>query len=226
MNTPAVGTRTRILNGGLDLLSGVGLSGVTLGVLAQQVGLSKSGLFAHFQSKEQVQLALLQKAAELAMSHVVKPSKRAAAGLPQLRALVQSWLGWSTKAGLRGGCPIAAALFELDDVEGIIREKVVELESQWRAELTSPVRDAVEQGHLRPNLDIEQFVWELCGIYLSHHASNRFLRDSQADQRALSAFESLLRNAQLNTPGKPPHSTRRSTSRKSAAARPSRRIHS
>lgn len=195
MTDAASSTHDRILSAGLDLLSETGLSGVTLGVLAQNVGMSKSGLFAHFRSKEDVQLALLDYSSEVAAIHVIRPAMRVAEGLARLRALVGNWLGWSTKAGLRGGCPVAAGLFELDDAEGPVRDKVLAMEAFWRGFLMALVQEVVDLGQLRPNLDVEQFVWELCGIYLSHHASRRFIRDPLADERAQTAFESLLRRS-------------------------------
>src|SRR6185436_1967998 len=125
-------------------MSQSGLSGVTLGVLADQVGMSKSGLFAHFQSKEDVQIDLLSHSAEFAMAHVVEPSMTADEGLPRLRALVENWFGWAQRAGLPGGCPVAAGLFEFDDVEGRVRDKVLELEGEFRGLLTALVRQAVD----------------------------------------------------------------------------------
>jgi AcrR family transcriptional regulator len=195
MTSSAPSTRERILDRGLDLLSVVGLSGVTLGILAEDVGMSKSGLFAHFRSKEEVQLSLLQHMADVANAQVVAPAMRAAEGLPRLQALVENWLGWTTKAGLRGGCPIAAALFELDDLAGEVRARVAAMEASWRGLLASLVRQAIDRGQLSADLDIDQFVWELCGIYLSHHASRRFLHDPQSDARALTAFRALLHRA-------------------------------
>jgi len=188
-------TRQRIVHEGLDLLSEEGLSGVTLGELAAQTRMSKSGLFAHFRSKGELQIALLEHMAEVAAAHVVRPAMRSGAGLPRLKALVSNWLGWTEKAGLRGGCPVAAALFELDDIEGPVRTKVLAMESHWRELLVGLTREAMELGHLRANLDVEQFVWELCGIYLSHHVSLRFLRDARSDKRARTAFAALLDRA-------------------------------
>jgi AcrR family transcriptional regulator len=190
MTKPA--TRQRILDSGLDLMSEVGVSGVTLGVLAADIGLSKSGLFAHFRSKEALQIALLRQTAQAAGAAVVTPAMEAPPGLRRLGALVRLWLGWTARAGLRGGCPVAAALFELDDLDGEVRAEVVAMEAHWRGLLAQLTRDAVARGELRADLDVEQFIWELCGIYLSHHASSRFLRDPQADQRAASAFRDLL----------------------------------
>ena len=188
-------TRQRILNTGLALMSQSGLNSVTLGVLADQVGMSKSGLFAHFRSKETVQIELLNHMREFAAEHVLRPSLAADEGLPRLRALVGNWFGWAQRAGLPGGCPVAAGLFEFDDVEGAVRSKILEMESSFRAILTGLVQRAVEVGHLRRGLDVEQFVWELCGIYLAHHAAHRFLRSADADSRAQTAFEALLARA-------------------------------
>jgi AcrR family transcriptional regulator len=188
-------TRERILHTGLALMSQSGLNSVTLGALAEQVGMSKSGLFAHFRSKETVQIELLNHTREFAAEHVLRPSQAADEGLPRLRALVGNWFGWAQRAGLPGGCPVAAGLFEFDDVEGAVRSKILELESSFRAILTGLVQRAVELGHLRRGLDVEQFVWELCGIYLAHHAAHRFLRSADADSRAQTAFEALLARA-------------------------------
>lgn len=181
-------------------MSRSGLAGVTFGVLAAQAGMSKSGLFAHFHSKEDVQIGLLEHMAEFATANVVQPAMATEEGLPRLQVLVRNWLGWAQRAGLPGGCPVAAGLFEFDDVEGPVREKILEMESEWRGLLSLLLRQAVERGHLRQNLDIDQFVWELCGIYLSHHAAQRFLRTADADSRADTAFEALLERA-LPPPG-------------------------
>jgi AcrR family transcriptional regulator len=188
-------TRGKILDRGLDLMSELGLAGVTLGVLASDVGMSKSGLFAHFRSKEAVQIALLQRMAAVANDVVVAPAMALPPGLPQLTGLVRNWLGWTSKAGLRGGCPVAAALFELDDVESDVRAEVMAMEGRWRDLLARLTATAVTRGDLRTDLEVDQFVWEICGLYLSHHASARFLRDPLADERALRAFEDLIRRS-------------------------------
>ncbi len=103
-------TRDRILDAGLNLLSTSGFAGVTIGLLASQVGMSKSGLFAHFKSKDDIDIALLEQMFEVAQTNVVVPAMRAQQGLSRLTALVENWFGWSTKAGLIGGCPDAAEL--------------------------------------------------------------------------------------------------------------------
>jgi len=176
-------------------MSQAGLEGVTLGVLAEQVGMSKSGLFAHFHSKEEVQIRLLEHTAVVGAAHIIAPSLKEPAGLPRLKALVKNWFGWAPRAGLPGGCPVAAGMFEFDDVEGPVRDKISAMEAEWRGLLTKTVADASSLGHLRSDLDVAQFVWELCGIYLSHHVAQRFLKSPDADRRAQTAFAALLERA-------------------------------
>src|SRR5580692_11041132 len=142
MPNPETSTRDRILHQGLALLSQSGLAGVTLGVLADQVGMSKSGLFAHFRSKEEVQIELLKHTTEFANARIVVPAMRAEKGLPRLKALMANWFGWAQRAGLPGGCPVAAGLFEFDDVEGRVRDKIVEMEATWRHTLIGLVERA------------------------------------------------------------------------------------
>ena len=185
-------TRDRILDAGLDLLSASGFAGVTIGVLANHVGMSKSGLFAHFKSKEDIDIALLEQMVEVAHKNVVVPAMRAQQGLSRLTALVDNWFGWSTKAGLLGGCPAAAGMFELDDVEGPVREKLLELEKQWNEMLKQFIAESIATGDLRQDLDIDQFIWELMGFYLNHHASRRFMRNRDANMRARKAFQGLI----------------------------------
>src|SRR6202030_1346405 len=174
------------------LLSASGFAGVTIGVLANHVGMSKSGLFAHFKSKEDIDIALLERLADVAHKHVVVPAMRAQEGLSRLTALVETWFGWSTKAGLVGGCPAAAGMFELDDVEGPVRDKLLELEKQWDEILKQFIVESIAAGDLRPDLDIDQFIWELMGFYLNHHASRRFMRNRDANMRARKAFQGLI----------------------------------
>jgi hypothetical protein len=124
---------------------------------------------------------------------------RAPQGLPRLVALIETWFGWSTKAGLVGGCPAAAGMFELDDVEGPVRDKLVELEKQWIETLKQFIDESIAAGDLRNDLDIDQFIWELIGFYLNHHASRRFMRTRDANKRAKEAFEGLIERSRPTT---------------------------
>ena len=185
-------TYDRILHEGLEMLSVTGLSGVTFGALAEAVGMSKSGLYAHFRSKEDIQLRLLEHADALAAREVMAPAMAEAPGLPRLASLMRNWLGWTRRIGLRGGCPIASALFELDDFEGEVRARVGKAEADVRALLATLVGEAIADGTLRSDMDVDQVVWELRGIYLGHHVSSRFAGEPLANQRALTAFEALV----------------------------------
>ena len=174
------------------MLSVTGLSGVTFGALADAVGMSKSGLYAHFRSKEDIQIRLLEHADALAAKEVMAPALAEAPGLPRLAALMRNWLGWTRRIGLRGGCPIASALFELDDLDGEVRTRVGKAEAGVRALLATLVDEAIADGTLRSDVDVDQVVWELRGIYLGHHVSSRFVGEPLADRRALTAFEALV----------------------------------
>ena len=92
-------------------------------------------------------------------------------------------------------------------MEGAVRNEILAMESQWRGLLKQLLQQAIDRGHLRPDLDVEQFVWELCGIYLIHHAAQRFLRAADADRRASTAFQALLDRA------RPPPGRRKVTKR-------------
>lgn len=188
-------TSERLLEFGLGVLSQEGLAGITLGRLAQHAGISKSGVFAHFSSKAEVEIALLEYAEKFTTPRVIEPTFREPPGLTRVHALIRNWFGWAPRAGLPGGCPIAAAMFELDDVESPVRDKVLQMEGTWRGLLESIVSEAVQLGELRAELDVEQFVFELCGIYLSHHVSSRFVRHPNADGRAQIAVEALIARA-------------------------------
>ena len=191
---PMKDTKQRILSEGLNLLTCTGFANVTVGVLAQRAGMSKSGLFAHFGSKEDVQLELLEEMLRRGASTFIEPAMLQPPGLRRLRTIVDGWFGWTAKAGLLGGCPIAAGLFEFDDVplENPVRQRLLEMEEHWRSFLVKTTEETVAAGELRVDLDLDQFVWELCGIYLNHHVSYRFLRDPGANSRAERAFEGLV----------------------------------
>jgi AcrR family transcriptional regulator len=193
MNRKTDTTHQRIVDRGLEMVSKHGLAGVSLGDLAERAELSKSGLFAHFRSKEDLQLELLRAAEDALRCEVIVPAMTAAAGLPRLRTIMARMLGWATRAGLPGGCPLYSAAFELDDAEeGPVRDFLAVSHRDWCALLTSAVREAVELGHLRDDLDPAQFAWQINGIYLAHHVSQRLTRDPEADARAHAAFEALI----------------------------------
>ena len=192
MKNKSAQTHDRILDRGLDMLSVSSLSGVTIGSLAEAAGLSKSGLFAHFRSKEEIQIRLLQHAETIVNAEVVAPAMKAPPGRPRLDAFMKRWLGWPARAGLSGGCPMAAAMFELDDLDGGVRVHLIEAEARARRGLIALVRAAIDRDAPGADADAEQIVWELRGIYLSHHVSSRLLGEQACDRRAWLAYERLM----------------------------------
>jgi AcrR family transcriptional regulator len=187
-------TRESILETALDQASLVGLDGLSIGALAKQTGLSKSGLFAHFGSKEALQVAILTSAAWRFAKIVVAPAERQAKGIDRLRALFENLLDWTEKGGLRGGCIFLSAAMELDDREGPVRDLLVETQHNWLRTLAKAVERAVREGELDAGLNSEDLAHDIHGIYLAYHQAKRLLRDPGAKGRAQRAFETLITN--------------------------------
>ncbi|MGE0452221.1 MAG: TetR/AcrR family transcriptional regulator [Vicinamibacteria bacterium] len=185
-------TRKAIVDRAVSLASEVGLDGVTIGRLASELDLSKSGLFAHFQSKESLQVQTIERAAERFVEVVVRPALQSPRGEPRLRALFERWLQWPKLVPQPGGCLFVAAAIELDDRPGPARDVLVRLQREWLNALAVAFRQASEEGHLGPDADPEQLAFELYGVMLVCHHSSRLLRDPRAIERARRAFEGLL----------------------------------
>jgi AcrR family transcriptional regulator len=188
-------TRERILDTAFRLAARDGLEGLSLAGLAGELRLSKSGLFAHFGSKEELQLEMLRVASERFTEKVLLPAFKQSRGLPRIRALFENWRRWAIDPSLPGGCVFVAAAAELDDRDGPVRAYVV---SQQRALLQAIARAArlcMEVGHFRRDLDPEQFAFEFLGIYLAFHHSYRLLRDPRTEQRARRAYLRLVDDA-------------------------------
>jgi AcrR family transcriptional regulator len=188
-------TRGRIVDEAIAVASVDGITGLTLGRLAESVGMSKSGLFAHFRSKEELQLQVLEETFERFRARVVEPALRAPRGEPRVRALFEGWMGWAEDPDVPGGCLIMQATAELDDQPGVARDRLVEAQRDWRDFLTDAARRAVDAGHFRRDLDPELFTFQLQGIAFSRHMAARLLHDPAATARARQAFDVLLASA-------------------------------
>ncbi len=185
-------TRAQILEAAVQQASEAGFESLTIGTLAQRTGLSKSGLFAHFGSRCDLQVATLDEAARRFTEEVFLPALKAPRGLARLRALVDRWVGWPERASLKGGCPIQAASAEYDDIPGPMRDAVAERQRHLARELARAVQMAVETGELAADTDPRQFVFELYGIILAYYHTGRLVGDEHARARALAAFERLV----------------------------------
>jgi AcrR family transcriptional regulator len=188
-------TQQRIVERALQLATRDGLGGVTIGRLAADLGLSKSGLYAHFLSKEELQLHLLQAAARRFEEKVVRPALAQPRGEPRVRSLFTHWLGWVDDPAWPGGCIFVAAAVELDDQPGPPRDYLLRVHETMLARVAREIRRTVEAGHFRPDLDPRQFVFDFFAIVLGYHHASRFLRDEGARQRAERAFERLMQAA-------------------------------
>ena len=184
-------TRQLVLDEAARLASRVGLSGLTIGSLAASTGLSKSGLFAHFSSKEALQLQLLDRARARFVDEVVRPALAAPRGEPRVRELFRRWLAWDS-GGLPGGCLFVAASVELDDQPGPVRDRLVQDQRDWMDTLAQVFRSGVAEGHFRSDADPGQFAYDLHGTMLAFHHASRLLGDPEAAARAARAFEALL----------------------------------
>ena len=185
-------TREAILVHALGLATRVGFEGLTIGRLADDLRMSKSGLFAHFRSKEALQLEILRMAGARMVETVVKPALATPRGEPRVRALFDGWLQWEQSPSLPGGCPFMAASFELDDRPGPVRDFVVQNLRDWMDTMAGAARIAVQEGHFRADLDCAQFAHECQGIGLAFVHASRLMRDPKARVRAQTAFDSLL----------------------------------
>jgi AcrR family transcriptional regulator len=201
-------TRREIVDRALTVAGEVGLEHVTLGTLAADLDLSKSGLFAHFKSKEALQLAVLAEAVERFTVEVVRPTLAVPRGEPRLVALFERHLAWmrdevaadpdSTPAAVRG-CIFMALSQEYDDRPGELRDAVVRSQRDWRGVIAHTVRLAVNEGHFRPDLDVEQVAFEFVGIAMAFQQTAKLLGDPEAERRIRAAFDALLARCRRDT---------------------------
>ncbi|HTM21042.1 MAG TPA: TetR/AcrR family transcriptional regulator [Kofleriaceae bacterium] len=182
-------TRRAILDGAVALASRHGLEGCTIGRLAEETGLSKSGLFAHFGSKENLDVEVVRAARGHFVAEVIAPALKAARGEPRLRALLDRWLTWIQHPG---GCIFVALSAELDDQPGSARDALEEAMRDWLDVLASAAGIAVDEGHFRKGTDTRQFAFELYGVMLASHHLIRFHHDPKGLIRTRKAFERLI----------------------------------
>jgi AcrR family transcriptional regulator len=187
-------TRQAILTEATAVAAKVGLTGMTIGQLATHTGMSKSGLYAHFASKEALQVEILRHTRERFVDQVVRPALRAPRGLARLRVLFESWITWS-EAQEDGGCLFVAASSELDDQPGPVRDALVRDERDWLEMIATVAGTAVSEGELPADTDLEQIAYEVHALTLAHQHASRLLRDPQALDRVRRAFDSLLTRA-------------------------------
>jgi len=191
-------TRLAVLDEAVEVSRRVGLSGLTIGSLAEQAQLSKSGLFGHFRSKEALQLQVLERARERFEDAVARPALRVSRGEPRVRELVDRWLRWDAEPG---GCPFVAAATEFDDQPGPVRDRLVRDQRDMLDMIATIFRTGIAEGQFHADADPDQFAQDLYGVMLASHHAIRLLGDGQAEQRARRAVEVLLAAARTRPTG-------------------------
>lgn len=184
-------TRAAILDAALGLASHIGLEGLSIGALAEVTGMSKSGVFAHFGSREELQISVVREYHTRFEDEVFKPGLKAPRGLPRLRALFDRWLK-RVSVEIDSGCIYISGAVEFDDRPGPVRDALVTMVRTWQGALGRAIRAAVAEGHLRADTDAEQLLFEVHGLILALHHDARFLRHAGAEGRARAAFERVV----------------------------------
>ncbi|MGI5286055.1 TetR/AcrR family transcriptional regulator [Nonomuraea polychroma] len=188
----ALGTRSAILDRSVAVASVEGLEGLTIGRLAAELGMSKSGVLGHFGSKEALQLAVLDRAADVFRAEVWEPARPADPGVPRLRALCEAWISYLERGVFPGGCFFVAAAHEFDGREGRVRDAVEAQFDAWRGRLCKEARRAAAAGDLPAGTDAGQLAFELLGLIMAMNHTLQLHRDPDAAARARRAVNARL----------------------------------
>lgn len=188
----AAATRAQILDRAVHVASTDGLEGLTIGRLAGDVGMSKSGLIGHFQTKEALQVAALRQAGEIFRREVVEPARRHPRGAARLRAIAELWVGYLERRVFPGGCFFAAATTEYDDRPGPVRDLLEAGQRSWQDYIAHQAELAQAAGDLPPDPSPRQLVFEMHAIVLGANASHRLLGDERAFAHARAAMKRLV----------------------------------
>jgi len=181
-------TRATILEAALALASHMGLEGLSIGALAEVTQMSKSGVFAHFGSREELQISVIREYHAKFEEEVFTPSMIEPRGLPRLRALFERWVRRVTME-IDSGCIYISGAVEFDDRPGPVRDALATMVQTWHAALARAIHVAVDEGHLRDDTDPQQMLFEIHGLILALHHDARFLRSVGAVDRARAGFE-------------------------------------
>ncbi|MCW5636723.1 MAG: TetR/AcrR family transcriptional regulator [Rubrivivax sp.] len=211
-------TRAAILDAALSLASQMGLEGLSIGALAEVMQMSKSGVFAHFGSREELQISVIREYHARFEEEVFFPAIREPRGLPRLRALFERWVH-RVSVELDSGCIYISGAVEFDDRPGPVRDALVAMVRTWHAALERAILASIEAGHLRADTDANQMLFEMHGLILALHHDWRFLRHAGVLDRARAGFERVLAHYRApGAAGAPARAARRSRAPARAAA--------
>jgi len=195
-------TRQSILERAVDLASVEGLEGLTIGRLAEELGMSKSGLFAHFGSKEELQLATVEAARERFIEAAFRPALKVERGYPRLMAICRSWLAYIKRGVFPGGCFFAAASFEFDGRPGPVRDAVANVMDAWMDAIDRAIRMAQDEGHLDPDIEPQQLAFEINALFFGANFAYQLRDDRKAVDRAMHAIETRLESLRIPERGR------------------------
>lgn len=187
--------RDRILTHGLGIASAHGLHALSMGDMARELELPRSGLSAHFATKESLQLAVVEQASDMFVRDVIEPGLKADIGDARVIALFGKWMQWSRSPRLKGGCPFVQASAESDSLPEPVRLRLKEVLDHWSGVLAGAILEAKDIERFRADVDEDQVVFELYGLYLSHHFWHWSMKDRAAGDRTMKAFKRLIDNA-------------------------------
>jgi AcrR family transcriptional regulator len=200
-------TKAAIVEAALGLATQIGVEGLSIGALAEVTQMSKSGVFAHFGSREELQISVIREYHARFEDEVFYPAMTAARGLPRLRALFANWMK-RTSVELDSGCIYISGAVEFDDRPGPVRDALASSVATWHAAMKRAIASAKQERHLRADVDEEQVLFEIHGLILALHYEARFLKSPGAIARANAGFENILRRCGADLASKPARSPR------------------
>lgn len=210
-------TKAAIVDAALGLATQIGLEGLSIGALAEVMQMSKSGVFAHFGSREELQISVVREYHHRFEEEVFYPAMTAARGLPRLRAMFDNWMK-RTSVEIDSGCIYISGAVEFDDRPGPVRDALASSVNTWLAAMQRAIEIAVAEGHLRADTDAGQMGFEIHALILALHYEARFLRSPESLRRALTAFEGIVARYSIGEHAPAPSSPRKATARKPRAA--------
>src|ERR1700730_520920 len=200
----ATRTRQEILRLATDIASAEGLEGLSIGRLATELRMSKTGIFAHFGSKEQLQLATVDAAKQVFLEQIVQPALECSRGIPRLRAILDNWIGYVERIVFRGGCFFAAASAEFDSRPGAVRDQIAELTRAWMVGLQDEIAFAQSQNEIQASVNPAQLTFELHAYVQEANWAFKLFNDKSAfvlarrviaDRIAAASGEQVLNNS-------------------------------
>jgi len=203
-----VRTRREILAAARVLATKEGLEALTIGRLAAEVGMSKAGLFAHFGSKEALQLATMESAYETFLAEVVEPAEKKPAGIPRLRSFMQHYFGYVIRHAGEGGCFFTAASLEFDDRTGRVHDRLCDLIADRDERIEEALREAIARGQLPRSTDVAQRTFEMIAIATGANAMFQLSKDPAVFARAERALTALARADAIPAPSRRSRGTR------------------